>query len=76
MERDDQVYVIAVKRDKRSEVPRDWVEIVRGTSGVTVLGDANPARIQVKASLEAIEELRRRLGECVRIEKSLPHARF
>jgi hypothetical protein len=30
----------------------------------------------VKASPEAIEQLRRCLGECVRIEKSLPHARF
>ena len=42
--------MVAVKREKRSEVPREWVEIGRGTPGVTILGEANPTRIQVKAS--------------------------
>ena len=63
MEPDDDVFVVAVKRDKRSGVPRDWVEIVRGTPGLIVVGEANPTRVQVKASAEAVEGLRRRLGE-------------
>lgn len=75
MERDDR-FVVAVKREKRAEVPRDWVEIVRGTSGVTIVGEANPTRIQITASPEAIELLRRRLAEYIYIEKIVPHARY
>jgi hypothetical protein len=70
---EDDVFVIALKRERRNEVPPDWVELVRGTSGVTILGDSNPSRIQVRASPEAIQQLRDRLSENVHIEKVIPH---
>ena len=73
---DDDRYVLAVKREKRPDVPRDWVETVRGTPGVVILGDANPARLQIQATPEAIETIRRALGDCIHIEKVTPRARY
>jgi hypothetical protein len=71
----DDEFVVAVKRDRRSEVPHDWVETVRAISGLTIRGEAIPIRIQVKATPEAIDEVRRRLGEFVTVEKVMPRAR-
>lgn len=77
---DEDVYVIAVKRERRAEVPPDWIEIVRGTSGVTILGTASAtlgvasaARLQIKASPDAIQRLNERLSEYLHIEKRIPH---
>jgi hypothetical protein len=71
----DDEFVVAVKRDRRSEVGHDWVETVRAISGLTIRGEASPIRIQVKATPEAIDEVRRRLGEFVTVEKVMPRAR-
>ena len=67
------VFVIAVKRECRDDVPPDWVDVVRSTSGVTVLGDASRSRLQVRASEEAISHLRDRLADYFHIEKLIPH---
>lgn len=72
MDQDD-VFIIAVKSERRGDVPADWVEVVRGTSGVAVMGDSNPSRIQVRASAEAISRIRDRLSDYVHIEKLIPH---
>ena len=72
MDQDD-VFIIAVKRERRGDVPADWMEVVRGTSGVAVMGDANPFRVQVRASAEAISRIRDRLSDYVHIEKLIPH---
>jgi hypothetical protein len=68
-------FVIAVKRECRTQVPPDWLEIVRGTSGLTVVGDASPYRVQVRASPEAIQRVQERLGDYLHIEKLIPHYR-
>ena len=72
----DDVYVIAVKRERRHDVPRDWLETVRGTPGVTVLGESSPLRIQVRASPDAIKQVESRLSNCLHIEKLVPHERL
>jgi hypothetical protein len=69
----DDVFVIAVKRDRRGEVPADWVDVVRGTSGLTVMGDANATRLQVRATPAAIEQVRTQLSDYLHIEKMIPH---
>jgi len=74
MEADD-VFVLAVKRDRRAGVPRDWLEVVRGTPGVVILGEANPTRVQIKATPEAIERLREQLST-IHVEKVIPHERY
>jgi hypothetical protein len=72
MDQDD-VFVIAVKRERSTDVPADWIEVVRGTSGVTVMGDASPSRIQVRASAEAISRIRDRFSDYLHIESLIPH---
>lgn len=67
------VFVIAVKRERRGDAPRNWIETVRGTSGVTVLGDASEARLQVRATPEAIARVRDLLSEYLHIERLIPH---
>jgi hypothetical protein len=73
MEQDD-VFVLAVKRDRRDEVPRDWMQVVRGTPGVTVMGDTNPLRMQVRATPEGIARVRDQLSDYLEIEKLIPHS--
>ena len=70
---DDDVFVIAVKRDRRADAPPDWAAVVRGTSGVTVLGAASPSVLQVRASAHAIARIRESLADCLHIEKLIPH---
>ena len=70
----DDDYVIAVRRE-RTDVPADWRSIVRGTSGVVVVGDANTSRLQVHATPEAIDEIRSRLADYVHIERVIRHYR-
>ena len=67
------VFVIAVKRERRDAAPRDWMETVRGTSGVTVLGEASEARLQVRATAEAIAGVRDLRSEYLHIERRIPH---
>ena len=66
-------YVIAVKRERRADVPANWKEIVRGTSGVVVTGDASDARVQVQATAEAVAQIKERLADCVHIERVIRH---
>ena len=70
---EDAVYVIAVKRERRAEVSPGWVEVVRGTSGVTIVGDVNPARLQVRASPDGLRRLQACLSDDVYIEPLIPH---
>jgi len=68
-----EVFVLAVKRDRRDDVPGDWMDVVRGTSGLEVMGDANPARLQVRATADAIEQVRNQLSDYLHIEKLIGH---
>ena len=72
----DDLYILAVDRERREEVPDDWVETVRSTPGVAVLGAWSSSRVQVRASPEAIQELEARLGGWCHIEKPLDHERL
>ena len=72
MDQDD-VFVIAVKRGRRDDVPLQWMEIVRGTSGITVIGEASEARLQVRATPDAIARVRDQLSEYLHIERLISH---
>lgn len=72
----DGEWVIAVRRDKRDEVPRDWVDTVRGTPGVSRCGTASAVRMQVTATAAAIASIRERLGAYVIVEPVMPRHRL
>jgi hypothetical protein len=69
-------WVIAVRRDKRGEVPPDWVEVVGGTAGVSRVSGAGGVRLQVSATAEAIASIRGRLGEFLLVEPVMPRERL
>jgi hypothetical protein len=70
---DEDTYVIALVRERRETAPPNWQDVVRATPGVTVVGDASPLRMQVRASSEAIAAIRDRLGDDVHVEKVVLH---
>ena len=67
-------YLIAVRRDARERVATDWTKALEGIEGLTIVGAANPTRIQVLASPEAIEQARQRVGGFSHIEPVIKHA--
>ena len=69
------VYVIALKRDKRAAAPQDWIDTVRGTRGVTIIGSANPGRLQVQATAEGLVALQKALADFAHIEPVILHKR-
>lgn len=72
---DDDVFALAVKRGKRTAVPRDWVDRVRSTEGVTIMGDANATRLQIRATSDGIDAIERELAEYLYIERLIRHDR-
>jgi hypothetical protein len=66
-------YIIAVKREMRQTAPTNWLDMLRDIEGLTIRGASNPQRVQVEASDEAIEEVRRRLGQWCHIEPAILH---
>ena len=67
------VYLIAVKRERRADAPRDWSRRLRQIPGLTVTGGADPYRVQVEATDDAIARARRELGDLCHIEPAIPH---
>jgi hypothetical protein len=67
------MYIIAVKRDRRVYAPPDWAKPLQAINGLKICGSGNPFRVQVEASDDAIEEVRRELGELCHIESVIPH---
>jgi hypothetical protein len=71
----DAPFAIAVKRERRADVPRDWVDRVRRIKGVTIVGDAQSTRLQIRATAAAIQAVGRELAEFVHIEPLIRHDR-
>lgn len=67
------MFVIAVKRGRRDDVPPDWIMMVRDISGVTVIGEPSEALLQVRATPEALARVRDQLSEYLHIEKLISH---
>jgi hypothetical protein len=68
-------FVLAIKRDARAAAPADWLDRVRRTPGITVVGDANPSRVQVLATADAIRQLRETMADVLHIERIVTHER-
>ena len=66
-------YIIGIRREARARVPSDWRKDLEKIEGLTVTGAASPARVQVVASTEAIEHVRRLYDGCYRIESPIEH---
>ena len=62
-------YVVAVRRDLRSQVGLDWAEPIRDLQGLEIVGDSNPYRLRIRATDNAIEIARQRLSDICYIEQ-------
>lgn len=65
--------VIAPRAASLSVLPNDWQDQVRQIAGVDVLGAAF-GRMQVRATPQALEAARRKLGHLLNFEESLPRS--
>lgn len=66
-------YLIAVKREKRCQIPPNWEELLSGIEGLIVKGAGRNRRVRVDATPEAIEEARERLSDSCYIEPVMHH---
>ena len=68
-------YVIAIRREARDKAPPGWQELLQDIQGLTIHPAANPSRIQVEASAEAIERVRQLVGGFCHIEPVIYHSK-
>jgi hypothetical protein len=71
----EDAFAVAIKRDKRGLEPSDWIERVRRTDGVTIVGESSPRRLQITATSAGLEALSRDLGDYAHIEPIIVHHR-
>lgn len=61
-------YVVAVRRELRDRVGRDWSAPLGSIEDLEIVGAANPYRLRVEATEPAIELARARVGRICHIE--------
>jgi hypothetical protein len=66
-------YLIAPKREARGKAPHDWAQRIRSVPGVRLVSPETAPVLRVEATPEALEQLRRQLGECCHIEPAVTH---
>ena len=66
-------FIVSVRRERRQSAVADWPQVLRGIAGLEIRGDANPNRVQVEATDDAIGEVRQKLGELCHIEAVIVH---
>jgi hypothetical protein len=70
----ERTFVIAVRRDRRSEMPADWVETVRNIEGVSIRDiSSSSRRLTVIASTSAVQQIREMFSGLVLVEEAIPH---
>ncbi len=68
-------FIVAVRRERRADIPANWIDIVRGLENVTVEPvSASPYRIVVHATAEAAADIQETLQDMVWVEESIPHS--
>ncbi|HEX2698736.1 MAG TPA: hypothetical protein VHM89_00845 [Acidimicrobiales bacterium] len=68
----DPQYIVAVRRSQRTVAPEDWLDQLRSTEGISVVGEMS-GRAQISAAGDAVERLRAELGAFLHIEPLIEH---
>ena len=66
-----QAYIVRIRSDAASTAPSDWLEKIKATPGVEVLGSYG-RQAHILASDEAISQVRSQLQHVAFIEESTP----
>jgi len=67
------LYVVAVKRERRADIPPDWHDTLGDTPGVEVTGSSEARRVIVLVTGNGLDELRARVGAYCHIEPLISH---
>jgi hypothetical protein len=65
-------YAVAVKRERRSDVPLDWQQQLAACAGAEILGQS-AGRVVASLSPAALAEVRQQLGSWLHVEPLVPH---
>ena len=68
----EDTYIVAVRRSQRALAPADWLDRLRRTDGVSVLGESY-GRAQITADSRAVERVRHELGTFLLVEPLIEH---
>jgi hypothetical protein len=67
-------FALAVDRDRRSEVPSDWIEQLSHIPGVEIIGQpSSRSRVLIAASDGGIVGIRNTFKNAIRIERLVDH---
>lgn len=66
-------YIISIRRDRRDQVPRDWIHRLHTIKELTILETASPRLVMVEGSEEAVAEAERRVGCFCHVEREVRH---
>lgn len=71
----ERVFIVAVRRQRRADIPANWVDIVRSLEGVAVQpASVSPHRIVVRATADGAANIQATLRDMVWVEESIPHS--
>jgi hypothetical protein len=71
----ERVFVVAVRRERRADIPANWVDIVRSLEDVAVQpASASPHRIVVRATGAGVARIQATFEGMVWVEESIPHS--
>ncbi|MDP8930363.1 MAG: hypothetical protein M3O70_17795 [Actinomycetota bacterium] len=65
-------YIVAVRRDQRDTAPHNWLDRLRTTEGVSVIGGSS-ARAQIEVDPGALERVLRDFGAYLHVEPVIQH---
>lgn len=68
----DETYIVAVRRSQRKLAPEDWLDRLRQTEGVSVVGESY-GRAQITADRQGLARVRDELGSFLLIEPLIRH---
>lgn len=68
----EDAYIVAVRRSRRAGAPADWLDRLRATPGVSVVGTVS-GRAQIRADDDTVARVRADLGAYLHIEPVIEH---
>jgi hypothetical protein len=65
-------YAVAIQRDRRDDVPRDWLETLRGVPGVSAVTEGSSGRrAMIQASADAVFHIRQLFDRAIIVEERI-----
>lgn len=66
-------YLVALRRDKRTHAPKDWIERLKKTPGVSVDDSSSNRRVMINADADTIQQVIDGFGDFCYVEPLIKH---